>query len=317
MKPMPTRTGRFLEFLEERIRQAGSPGGRRSGPAHAPAHRIAAGQAREGKTSACCAACWGISAEAAERSRRRNEELLQGASSAGDRALASGSPRAHNPLNNISLAAQILARPSRREPAPDRPPRPRRHPRADPAREAHRRRPAWSSRARSPPSCRPAELVAILREAAERASPRGGVAFALEGAPRAPLLADAHLLTQVFRHLIANAADAMGGQGRINGAGRGAARACGSRSPTAGAASTPTTCRRSSTPSSRRRSTAPGSGWAIVYNTVRKHGGTVEVASRVEEGTTFTVTCRRRGGRPRPWRCGSWSRRTRRSASST
>ena len=236
-----------------------------------------------------------MEAELADRDRQiatKNEELLQGRKLAAIGTLASGvAHELNNPLNNISLAAQILAR---SVPAAQLP---------QISRESLEDILAQTQRVKlivgdllefsreKPPDLHPTDLVALVREAAARAVPPGDdVTFALAGAPGATVLADGHLLAQVFVNLIANAVDAMGGRGRITAAVESAAGTVRVAITDTGRGIHPDDLPKVFDPFFTTKDRGTGLGLAIVYNTIRKHGGTIEVASRVEEGTTFTVT---------------------------
>jgi signal transduction histidine kinase len=222
----------------------------------------------------------------------KNEELLQGRKLAAIGTLASGvAHELNNPLNNISLAAQILARalpagngaPIVRETLEDILSQTQRVKRIvgdllEFARE-------------KAPELRPTDLVEIVREAAARAIPAGGaVAFRLEGEPRAMVMADGHLITQVFVNLIANAVDALGDGGEVT-------VTVGLQGDKVVAAVADTgrgipadELPKVFDPFFTTKEKGTGLGLAIVYNAVRKHGGSVDVRSEPERGTTFTVT---------------------------
>jgi two-component system, NtrC family, sensor kinase len=222
----------------------------------------------------------------------KNEELLQGRKLAAIGTLASGvAHELNNPLNNISLAAQILARslpagggaPIVRETLDDILSQTQRVKRIvgdllEFAREKG-------------PELRRVDLVGIIREAAARAIPPGSaVDFRLAGEPEAAILADEHLVTQVFVNLIANAVDAIGGSGEVT-------VTVGRRGGMVQAAVADTgrgipadELPKVFDPFFTTKEQGTGLGLAIVYNAVRKHGGSVDVRSEPERGTTFTVT---------------------------
>jgi signal transduction histidine kinase len=222
----------------------------------------------------------------------KNEELLQGRKLAAIGTLASGvAHELNNPLNNISLAAQILVRalptagaaPIVRETLDDILSQTQRVKRIvgdllEFARE-------------KPPELRPTDLVAIVREAATRAIPPGSaITFRLAGEPEARVLADEHLITQVFVNLIANAVDAMGAAGAVT-------VTVGRRGDKVQAAVADTgrgipadELPKVFDPFFTTKEQGTGLGLAIVYNAVRKHGGSVDVRSEPERGTTFTIT---------------------------
>ena len=222
----------------------------------------------------------------------KNEELLQGRKLAAIGTLASGvAHELNNPLNNISLAAQILARalPAGND--------------APIVRETLDDILSQTQRVKlivgdllefareKPPELRPTDLVAVIREAAARAIPTGrAVTFRLVGEPRARVMADGHLVTQVFVNLIANAVDALGDGGEVT-------VTVGLQGDKVVAAVADTgrgipadELPKVFDPFFTTKEKGTGLGLAIVYNAVRKHGGSVDVRSEPERGTTFTVT---------------------------
>ncbi|HEY5999556.1 MAG TPA: ATP-binding protein [bacterium] len=222
----------------------------------------------------------------------KNEELLQGRKLAAIGTLASGvAHELNNPLNNISLAAQILARslpagaggPIVRETLDDILSQTQRVKRIvgdllEFARE-------------KPPELRRTDLVALVREAAARAIPPGGaVSLRLAGEPGVAVMADEHLITQVFVNLIANAVDAMAGAGAVTVTV--ARRAGGVEAAVAdtGRGIPAEELPKVFDPFFTTKERGTGLGLAIVYNAVRKHGGSVDVRSEPGRGTTFTVT---------------------------
>jgi signal transduction histidine kinase len=142
-----------------------------------------------------------------------------------------------------------------------------------------------------PPEQRPTDLVAAIREAAARAIPTGrAVTFRLAGEPQARVMADGHLVTQVFVNLIANAVDALGDGGEVT-------VTVGLQGDKVVAAVADTgrgipadELPKVFDPFFTTKEKGTGLGLAIVYNAVRKHGGSVDVRSEPERGTTFTVT---------------------------
>ena len=222
----------------------------------------------------------------------KNEELLQGRKLAAIGTLASGvAHELNNPLNNISLAAQILARSL---PADSRVPIVR-ETLDDILSQTQRVKRIVGdllefSREKAP-ELRPVELVALVGEAAARTIPPGsGVAFRLAGETQARILGDEHLITQVFVNLIANAVDAVGGSGEVT-------VTVGRRGDKVQAAVADTgrgipadELPKVFDPFFTTKEQGTGLGLAIVYNAVRKHGGSVDVRSEPERGTTFTVS---------------------------
>jgi signal transduction histidine kinase len=116
------------------------------------------------------------------------------------------------------------------------------------------------------------------------------VIFRLAGESEAMVLADEHLVTQVFVNLISNAVDAIGGSGEvavtIGRQGDKVVAAVADNGRGIPADELP----KIFDPFFTTKEQGTGLGLAIVYNAVRKHGGSVDVRSEPERGTTFTLT---------------------------
>jgi signal transduction histidine kinase len=229
-----------------------------------------------------------------EEIARKNEELLRGRKLAAIGTLAAGvAHELNNPLNNISLSAQVLAR------------------QVDPAaatplvREIVGDILAETQRVKrivgdllefareKPPDLRRVDLAALLRETVAGMAPGvpAGVAFRLEAPAECWVLADAHLLTQIFVNLLANAAESMGAAGGgveiALAAADGAARV---EVRDSGRGIHPDDLQKVFDPFFTTKEKGTGLGLAIVYNSVKKLGGSIDVRSELEHGTTFVIT---------------------------
>jgi signal transduction histidine kinase len=227
-----------------------------------------------------------------EQLQEHERQLVQAKKLAAIGTLAAGvAHELNNPLNNISLAAQVLARslpaagasPIVRETLDDILSQTQRVKRIVGDLLEFSREKA--------PEMRPVDLVALVGEAAARTIPPGsGVAFHLAGEAQAMVLGDEHLITQVFVNLLANAVDAIGGSGKVtvtvarrNGMVQAAVADTGRGIP---ADELPKVF----DPFFTTKEQGTGLGLAIVYNAIRKHGGSVDVRSKPERGTTFTIS---------------------------
>lgn len=225
----------------------------------------------------------------------KNEELLQGRKLAAIGTLASGvAHELNNPLNNISLAAQILGRtldssptsPLVRETVGDILTQTQRVKRiVGDLLEFSREK---------PPELRRIDLAAVLRETVAGMASLGAparVEYQMRGQGEAWVLADAHLLRQAFVNLLSNAAEAIGENGgrvAIDFSREGA----GVRITVmdTGRGIRPDDLPKIFDPFFTTKEQGTGLGLAIVYNIMRKHGGTIDVSSTLEQGTTFTIT---------------------------
>jgi signal transduction histidine kinase len=226
---------------------------------------------------------------------RKNEELHQGRKLAAIGTLASGvAHELNNPLNNISLSAQMLAR------------------QVDPAtatplvREIVGDILSQTQRVKrivgdllefsreKPPDLKRVELAALLREIVAGMQSLGapaGVAYRLASPEECWVLADPHLLTQVFVNLLSNAAEAMGEAGGsvsiVLAAADGASRI---EIRDTGRGIHPDDQPKIFDPFFTTKEQGTGLGLAIVYNSVKKLGGAIDVHSELEKGTTFVIT---------------------------
>lgn len=234
-----------------------------------------------------------MESELAAREREiaaKGEELHQSRKLAAIGTLASGvAHELNNPLSNISLSAQMLAReipgdaatPYVREVLDDI---------VSQTERVKRIMGDLLEFAREKPlELRRTDLAALVRDAATRSVP-GGVELHLDLPASAPVMGDAHRLMQLFVNLFVNAVDATGGAGALQ-----VSLAADAERVQVGVSDTgrgihPDDLPKVFDPFFTTKERGTGLGLAIVYNIVRKHGGAIEVASRLERGTTFTVT---------------------------
>jgi signal transduction histidine kinase len=132
---------------------------------------------------------------------------------------------------------------------------------------------------------------------------RGAVSIGTHIAPDVPpLLADPHQLRQLFSNLLANAFEALGGEGHVDIRGTllpGEDEPAGATEPTppqvvvevrdTGPGIAPDDLERIFSPFFTTKPQGTGLGLAIVDHTMRGHGGFVRVESAPERGSTFTL----------------------------
>ncbi len=223
-----------------------------------------------------------------------NRELMQARKLAAIGTLASGvAHELNNPLNNIYLSAQVLAREAgehctsgAKEAVSDIVGQTERVKRivGDLLEFARGREPHFT----------PVELQGLISGAYRRlGSTRNieNVRFSLDvDPPQIVIAADEGQLEQVFNNLLANAVDAMEGRGSLSvRARRNEGSAIVEVSDT-GRGIPPESVDKIFEPFFTTKDRGTGLGLAIVYNIVKKHGGDITVESEEGKGTTFTIT---------------------------
>lgn len=112
----------------------------------------------------------------------------------------------------------------------------------------------------------------------------------LKSPPQIEILADRHLLEQVFTNLFSNAIEAMGDNGllevEIDTSGGDALI----KISDTGKGILPENIPMIFDPFFTTKEKGTGLGLAIVYNIIKKHQGKIEVSSLPNENTTFTIT---------------------------
>lgn len=225
---------------------------------------------------------------------RKNQELMQSRKLAAIGTLASGvAHELNNPLNNIYLSAQVLARETGEHCTSG-------------AKEAVSDIVGQTERVKRivgdllefargrEPELAPVDLQGLISGAYRRlggARNIENIRFSLDADPREIVIAaDEGQLEQVFNNLFANAVDAMGGRGSLSvRARRNEGTAIVEVSDT-GAGIPPESADKIFEPFFTTKDKGTGLGLAIVYNIVKKHGGDITVKSEEHEGTTFTIT---------------------------
>jgi signal transduction histidine kinase len=232
-----------------------------------------------------------LAAREAELSRK-NQELLQSRKLAAIGTLAAGvAHELNNPLNNIYLSTQVLAR------------------------EAGSSCPAAMKDVMGDilgQTVRVKKIVGDLLEFARGKEPafreidmnelvrgvharmRGSmehIAFSLDPAPAGAIVsADPDQLEQVFINLFLNASDAMDGRGEIRAAIRASADAVSVVVADTGKGMRADALEKIFEPFYTTKDKGTGLGLAIVFNIIKKHHGEISATSEEGKGTVFTIT---------------------------
>lgn len=223
---------------------------------------------------------------------RKNAELLQSRKLAAIGTLAAGvAHELNNPLNNIYLSTQVLAR----EAGADCPPAVREVV-ADILGQTVRVKKIVGdllsfARGREPVKG-DVELNGLIRGAFNRMRMNAGqAAFTLDSDPEGVVLsADAEQLEQVFINLFTNAVEAMKGRGELIVTVLPAANAVKINIADTGPGVPRDAADKIFEPFYTTKDKGTGLGLAIVFNIIKKHGGDITVESEEGKGTTFEIT---------------------------
>ncbi|MBI4690868.1 MAG: GHKL domain-containing protein [Nitrospirae bacterium] len=227
---------------------------------------------------------------------KKNEELLQGRKLASIGTLASGvAHELNNPLNNIYLAAQILSKeigdqdtcpPIVKETVKD----------------------IFSQTLRvkrivtdllefsreKEPELKTVDIKNLINSVLTRMEISGELSgakkFNLRAADDIRVLADSHLLEQVFVNLFSNAVDAMEGKGFIDIEINTRNDSVRIKVSDTGKGISAENIPRIFDPFFTTKEKGTGLGLAIVFSIIEKHKGKIEVDSEPHKGTTFTIT---------------------------
>jgi two-component system, NtrC family, sensor kinase len=223
---------------------------------------------------------------------RKNRELLQSKKLAAIGTLAAGvAHELNNPLNNIYLATQVLARE-----AGDSCPPAMKDVMGDILGQTVRVKKIVGdllefARGREP-QLRDVDMNDLVRGIQVRM--RGNmeqVAFSLDPATRGAVIhADPNQLEQVFINLFLNASDAMDGRGEIKVSVRASDDAVVAVVADTGKGMPKDALDKIFEPFFTTKDKGTGLGLAIVFNIIKKHHGEIMVASEEGKGTTFTIT---------------------------
>lgn len=229
-----------------------------------------------------------------EELTNKNEELLQSRKLASIGTLASGiAHELNNPLNNIYLAAQILSKEIGQESCPPM------------IRETVSDIFSQTIRVKrivgdllefsreKPPDLKKVNIKNLINEVLgqmEIASEIANVQFNFRVTEDLEVLADKYLLQQVFVNLFNNAVDAMEGKGFLDVGVTAKDDSVRITISDTGKGIPPGDITRIFDPFFTTKEKGTGLGLAIVYSIIEKHKGKIEVDSKPNAGTTFTVT---------------------------
>lgn len=208
--------------------------------------------------------------------------------------LASGiAHELNNPLNNIYLATQIMARELNQESCPEI------------VREIMKDIFSQTLRVKrivsdllefareKAPQLKKISIAQVAKDVMQQMMNSGemsGIKFNLHCPEEIEIMGDRHLLEQVFVNLFSNAADAMGASGSLNIAIQKVDSIVQITIFDTGKGIAPKNIPRVFDPFFTTKEKGTGLGLAIVYGIIGKHNGYIKVDSRLNEGTTFTIT---------------------------
>ena len=223
---------------------------------------------------------------------RKNRELLQGRKLAAIGTLAAGvAHELNNPLNNIYLSTQVLAR----EAGANCPPAVK-EAMGDILGQAVRVKKIVGdllefARGREPQQ-RDVELNGLIRGVFSRLSAdTGKVRFFLDSDPAGVVLpADPEQMEQVFINLFTNAVEAMSGRGELRVQAKTPGDSVTIRVSDTGKGMPKDAVEKIFEPFYTTKDKGTGLGLAIVFNIIKKHYGEIGVESEEGKGTTFTIT---------------------------
>ncbi|TAL23698.1 MAG: sensor histidine kinase [Nitrospirae bacterium] len=229
-----------------------------------------------------------------EELSRKNEELLQGKKLASIGTLASGvAHELNNPLNNIYLAAQVLSKEIGEETCP--------------AIVKETVKDIFSQTLRvkrivgdllefareKPPELDKINIVSVINNVLRHMTAFeeiGNVRHSIESPENVEVLADRHMLEQVFVNLFINAVDAMEGNGALDIAIKTEDASVQIKVSDTGKGILSKDMPSIFDPFFTTKEKGTGLGLAIVYSIIKKHNGKIEVKSEPYKGTVFTIT---------------------------
>ncbi|MBI5847384.1 MAG: hypothetical protein HZB31_05450 [Nitrospirae bacterium] len=225
---------------------------------------------------------------------KKNEELLQGRKLASLGTLASGvAHELNNPLNNIYLAAQILTKEIDAETCPGI----IKETVGDIYSQTLRVKRIVSDllafAREKPPELAPVQITVLIKGLLTQMAATddlGDVRYEVQAREDATVLADSHMMEQVFINLFNNAVDAMEGKGLLTiTIDRDGPRVKIAVSDT-GKGIPEEKLQRIFDPFFTTKDHGTGLGLAIVYSILEKHKGRIELKNTSEKGSTFLIT---------------------------
>jgi len=225
---------------------------------------------------------------------KKSEELLHGKKLASIGTLASGvAHELNNPLNNIYLSAQVLSKEIDEETCP--------------AIVKETVKDIFSQTLRvkrivgdllefareKPPDLKKVNIVSVINDVLKQMAAAGefyNSKYDINAPEEMEILADRHLMEQVFINLFSNAVDAMDRSGLLHIGINAADTSVQIKVSDTGKGILPKNISRIFDPFFTTKEKGTGLGLAIVYSIIRKHNGKIEADSEPYKGTTFTIT---------------------------
>lgn len=225
---------------------------------------------------------------------KKNEELLQSRKLASLGTLASGvAHELNNPLNNIYLAAQILTKEIDAETCPGI----IRETVGDIYSQTLRVKRIVSDllafAREKPPELAPVQITVLIKGILTQMAATddlGDVRYTIQVSEDAVVLADSHMLEQVFINLFNNAVDAMEGKGLLTITVAHDGPSVKISVSDTGKGIPKEKLQRIFDPFFTTKDHGTGLGLAIVYSIIEKHKGRIELQSTSEKGSTFVIT---------------------------
>jgi len=225
---------------------------------------------------------------------KKNEELLQSRKLASLGTLASGvAHELNNPLNNIYLAAQILTKEIDTETCPGI----IKETVGDIYSQTLRVKRIVSDllafAREKPPEFAPVQVTVLIKGILTQMAATddlGDVRYTIQAHDDARVLADSHMLEQVFINLFNNAVDAMEGKGLLTIAVDRDGPSVRITVSDTGKGIPKDKLPRIFDPFFTTKDHGTGLGLAIVYSIIEKHRGRIELQSTSEKGSTFVIT---------------------------
>ena len=225
---------------------------------------------------------------------KKNEELLQGRKLASLGTLASGvAHELNNPLNNIYLAAQILTREIDTETCQGI----IKETVGDIYSQTLRVKRIVSDllafAREKPPELAAVQITVLIKGILNQMAATddlGDVHYTVQAREDALVLADSHMMEQVFINLFANAVDAMEGKGQLDVVVERAGPSVKIMVSDTGKGIAQDRLPRIFDPFFTTKDHGTGLGLAIVYSIIEKHKGRIDVQSTPGKGTTFAIT---------------------------
>jgi two-component system NtrC family sensor kinase len=225
---------------------------------------------------------------------KKNEELLHSRKLASIGTLASGvAHELNNPLNNIYLAAQILAKETEQGNYPEIIQDTVKDIFSQTLRVKRIVSDLLEFAREKPPELKKLTISSVIHDVLNQIKGLGetsGITFDLNVPENIEINADRHLLEQVFINLFTNAIDAMDSRGTLTVDFNLSKDTIQIAVSDTGKGIADKDLQRIFDPFFTTKERGTGLGLAIVYRIIEKHHGKIKVESRMNKGTTFTIT---------------------------